>query len=99
MRFATVWLVTKYEKTHLLSPVGLEPTTYGLKVRLATSATQANSPENMPSDGKDKGALAKRLTKPALEDHELAAVIAAWPRLPEALKTGIIAMVNSTKKV
>jgi hypothetical protein len=37
-------------------------------------------------------ALAAELGRPCLD---LAAVVAAWPRLPEALRAGILAMVKA----
>ena len=41
----------------------------------------------------------KRLEKTAQNDPELAAVIAAWPELPEAIRAGIVAMVRAAKGV
>ncbi|NOT02111.1 MAG: hypothetical protein HOP29_15975 [Phycisphaerales bacterium] len=31
-------------------------------------------------------------------DLELAAVVAAWPTLPDAIKAGIVAMVNAARR-
>jgi hypothetical protein len=37
--------------------------------------------------------LAARGQRAALDDPDLAAVVAAWPELPEAIRAGIVAMV------
>jgi len=35
--------------------------------------------------------------RPTPTDPDLAAVVAAWPELPEAIKAGIVAMVKATR--
>ncbi len=43
-----------------------------------------------------RGATRVCAVAPALEDNpDLAAVVEAWPHLPEALKAGIVAMVKA----
>jgi hypothetical protein len=34
---------------------------------------------------------------PSMSDEHLAQIVAAWPRLPDAVKTGILAMVKATE--
>jgi len=76
--------------------VGFEPTKYGGFVnRCPKSVTNgntqgyANSPKHL---GALLGALAAEIC-PSCPD--LAAVVTAWPHLPEALKAGIVAMVKA----
>ena len=76
---------------------GLEPGTYGLEGRCTPdvtadkSGTYAIPPEAL---GRLLGAFAAEIG-PSCPD--LAAVVSAWPRLPEALKTGIVAMVKAAR--
>ena len=64
---------------------GIEPPTFGLEIgREATPALgdSAAVPESVPDS--------------APKDPLLADLIAAWPKLPEAMKAGILAMVRAT---
>jgi len=46
-----------------------------------------------------RGATRVCVVAPAPEDNpELAAVVAAWPGLPEAIKAGIVAMVKAANR-
>ena len=49
---------------------------------------------NSSSVGAESGALSPR---EGLPDPELAAVVAAWPTLPAAIKAGILAMAGAAK--
>jgi len=68
-----------------MSPVGLEPTAYGLKV----AGDTANSSE--------KQALLEIVLRVAqrLEPEGLA-VLAAWPTLPTHIKKAIVALVGTS---
>ena len=69
------------QSLHVRFPAGIEPL--------------ANSPENTanPAPGGAKnGALTS--TSPTI-DPALAALIDAWPTLPEAIRAGILAMVRA----
>ena len=66
--------------------VGLEPT---------TDDSQQFAEQALTTSG--DGARTKYVTECAadtLVDADLAAIIEAWPTLPEAIKVGVIAMVN-----
>jgi hypothetical protein len=57
----------------------------------------SNSPEKSAfpdPGGAESGAV---LTQPPILAPELAALIDAWPRLPEPIKAGIMAMVRAAK--
>ena len=74
---------------------GLEPGTYGLEGRCAPDVTAAKTgtcaqpPERL---GALLGAFAAEIGPQA---PDLAAVVSAWPGLPEALRAGIVAMVKA----
>ena len=86
----------------LVPKVGLEPT------RVLPHRILSPAPSKTPGERKSKAA--KRLTSiqshkdlpvdpPVIHDtcqnaHDLAAVVAAWPDLPEAIRAGILTMVN-----
>ena len=72
--------------------VGVEPTTNGLKGRCGESITSdsANTCDN-PAD--PLGVLLGVLRS---ECPDLAAVVAAWPTLPDAVRAGIVAMVRAS---
>ena len=72
---------------------GLEPETYGLKVRPALSPKS----DDTTTSGDAKIVLADCLAFFDLESPDLAAVVAAWPTLPEALRAGIVAMVRASQ--
>ena len=59
----------------------------GEPVRLAVGLCQA-----VPS-------LAAPGQRAAMNDPNLAAVVAAWPELPEAVRAGIVAMVKAAEEV
>jgi hypothetical protein len=59
---------------------------------------QANSRQTAKNkaNSSNEGSLAHRLpTDTCPADPDLAAVVAAWPGLPEAIRAGIVAMVNA----
>ena len=64
-----------------------------------THDSLANSPIPTPC-GAESGAVAaeKPLSQPepVITDPTLAAVIVAWPTLPEPVKAGIVAMIRAT---
>ena len=73
---------------------GLEPRTHSLKGCCAPVATRARSrtcDKSPQALGAALGAFAPEICP------DLAAVVAAWPGLPEALKAGIVAMVKAAK--
>ena len=54
------------------------------------------SPQDLPQSGT---VSAEHLPNDSCKtDPDLAAVVAAWPDLPEAIKSGIIAMVKAASK-
>lgn len=79
-------------------PRGLEPLTFGSGGRRSDSVSSNNEadlrqspeavvPSVVPTSPRD----------PAISDDDLARIVAAWPRLPDAIKTGILAMVKATE--
>ena len=75
-----------------MRPLGLEPKTYGLKVRPAVPPT----PDAANTSGDADSVLADCLAFLAEKMPDLAAVIEAWPTLPDPIRTGILAMVQAT---
>ena len=81
-----------------MRPARLELAIFGFEVNKRDDVTAdktstcANPPEAL---GALLGALAAEIG-PSCPD--LAAVVDAWPRLPEALRTGIVAMVKAAKR-
>ncbi|MCE9545754.1 MAG: hypothetical protein K8T25_09590 [Planctomycetia bacterium] len=71
--------------------MGLEPKTYGLKVRNSESATTDAA---MTSDD-SKICLASCLAFLDRESPELAAVARAWDTLPEPIRAGVLAMIRA----
>ena len=65
---------------------GFEPTTRGLRIRSTDKQNRAFS-----------RATDRKLTELTAEDPDLADVVKAWPKLPDALKAGILAMVKAVK--
>jgi hypothetical protein len=65
-----------------------------------TGATPAQPPEKQATCGSPAEALCHRLCHFAAEvaptAPDLAALLTAWPNLPEALKAGIVAMAKAT---
>ncbi len=60
---------------------------------------QADSPQgSLPNDLRQPAPSGAHYlpTDTCKTDPDLAAVVAAWPELPEALKAGIVAMVKAT---
>ncbi len=81
---------TRFERKRI-RPVGLEPTTDGLENRCRESASvRASSPYGKPPLGTTAPAQ-----RAAPDDPELAALVDAWPALPEAIRAGILAMVKA----
>ena len=76
-----------------LSALGLEPRTYGLKVRCRDDANDNPGHELQPSEipGCTPGCTSQTETAPI--DSDLAKVIGAWPTLPEHLKAAVMALV------
>jgi hypothetical protein len=70
---------------------GLEPETYGLKVTCEPQETLEKQ-GFLDDAGADAGAVE---TKTAHFEPDLQAVIDGWQDLPEAIKTGILAMVRA----
>jgi hypothetical protein len=66
----------------------------------SASSTQAHSTPSSRLEANDGGQDRPQTTPQFTprSDPGLAAVVDAWPRLPEALRAGILAMVTSTSK-
>ena len=75
-----------------LRAVGLEPTTYGLKGR----CLESTNPFPTISNDDAKVLLGALLGVLGQTHPDLAAVVAGWDQLPEAVRAGIVAMVGAT---
>jgi len=75
---------------------GLEPAT----PRITISGTVVLSAENKALPASDFGRWAPRctITTESSHDEALAAVIEAWPQLPAAVRAGITAMVEASRR-
>ena len=71
--------------------MGLEPRTYGLKVRHRPDATSCHTTSSDDSDP----ALAPCLATIKKTCPRLAAVVDAWPDLLEPIRAAILAMIRS----
>jgi hypothetical protein len=61
-------------------------------------AKPAGNPHISSKRGTESGTLGDdSAPRPIKADPDLASVIAAWPNLPEAIRTGIVAMVKAAK--
>ena len=76
-----------------MRPGGFEPPTYGLGNRCASPLT---IDESNPSDITEKN-LAFCLALLKQKSPDLALLVERWDDLPEAVKAGIVAMIDSTK--
>ena len=74
---------------------GFEPPTFGSVDRCQDSVTDATTTGYESADG----ALTDSLTDIFRKHTDLAAVVAAWAELPEAVRAGIVAMVKATGRV
>jgi hypothetical protein len=68
-----------------------------------TDAPKASSRQNPNETGSIRPQTATqnatRVCQPAVvDDPELAAVVSAWPELPEAIRTGIVAMSRASSE-
>ena len=90
-----------------LRAVGLEPTTYGLKGRCPQTVSADGTTTYGDSEkrlGVPLGASQPQTAQEAAPavpagrqaDPDLAAVVEAWPTLPEPVKAGILAMVKAS---
>ena len=70
---------------------GVEPPTLGFSVTEQTAKSSGDTTISA-SAGANAGAVE---TKTAHDDPDLQAIIDAWPALPEAIKAGIVAMVQA----
>ena len=75
----------------MVRAVGIEPTTYGLKVRRRQDVTSCHA---TPSDDADS-VLALCLATIKETCPRLATVVDTWPELPEPIRAAILAMVHS----
>ena len=75
---------------------GLEPAT----PRITTDGTVVVSAENKALPSSDFGRCTPRCTRDAESSHDeaLAAVIEAWQQLPAAVRAGITAMVEASRR-
>ncbi|MGB2987648.1 MAG: hypothetical protein WBE26_17420 [Phycisphaerae bacterium] len=74
-----------------LRRTGLEPVTFGSVDRCPESVTDGDT----TTYDSDDLILTDLLTALEQESPDLAAVVRAWPKLPEAVRTGIASMVNT----
>lgn len=75
-----------------MRPAGFEPTTCGLGNRRSASEAPelqevTTAPQATPADSP--------AVPPDAHGTELARIIAAWPKLPESVRAGILAMVRA----
>jgi len=69
-------------------PRGFEPladSPQATHVQEVTDSTDARLPASLPKPAQDG----------EVYDHDLAAIVAAWPTLPEPIRAGILAMVRA----
>ena len=71
---------------------GIEPATHGFSVRKPDCVTQ----DRVAFTPTDSGHVASSVALSPETDPELAQVCAAWDKLPEAIRAGILAMVKAT---
>lgn len=74
-------------------PIGIEPTTYGLGNRRGVSA----SSDGATTCDDAENVLAFCLAFFDRESPDLAAVVRSWSTLPEAVRAGILAMVEASR--
>ena len=74
--------------------LGLEPRTYGLKVRRGRDASAER--EGVYGDRRNNSADCLALLRQ--ENPELAAVVEAWEALPAAIQAAIVAMVETAQR-
>lgn len=65
----------------------------GVRAGVEHCADSSGNPHVPQSGGAESGALAAKIDP---QDPDLADLLAAWPKLPEALRTGILAMVRAS---
>ena len=70
---------------------GLEPPTHGFSVRCSDDVTHGNDNDLRSGDPTPVSDVCQT-------DSDLAAVVAAWAELPEAIRAGIAAMVKASAK-
>ncbi len=75
----------------VVRPAGLEPAAYGLGTR--RSDTAKASAAASCSQGSERGASRGAFFR--VSEPNLALLVDAWPKLSEAVKSGILAMVKS----
>ena len=82
-----------------LSALGLEPRTYGLKVRGPVDVTNLrhNDLGNAAATVDTEWDTAKPETT-VLADPELAQIVASWPTLPDPIRRAIVAMVATLNR-
>ncbi len=71
---------------------GFEPPTFGSVDRCSRYVTANSDPTYENPDS----VLASCLARLAQDEPDLAAIVAAWPELLEAIRAGIVAMVKAT---
>ena len=74
--------------------MGIEPTTYGLKVR----EDNGLSPSKAATSDNSDSVLASCLAMIRETSPDLACIVAAWHTLPEAVRVGILAMVRAMEQ-
>ena len=80
------------------TPTGLEPATFGVTGRRSDSPTSCKA---KPSDdaAEQRGPQwDQELRKRVADDPRLARLVAAWPKLPDAIRAMILATVEATVK-
>jgi hypothetical protein len=74
-------------------PAGFEPATFGFEVR---DDDAAKSKSRKALRRCDVNVAHQVPTDTCKTDPDLAAIVAGWPKLPEAIKAGILAMVKAS---
>ena len=80
-----------------MEPTGIEPATPSLQSYKPIDVTPCNS-NDLQTDPDCSAAKSLALSAiPTPKDPDLAALVSAWPKLPAALKAGIVAMVKASR--